>query len=753
LNPFDHLTKERLKAEQELQELISSVNAEALLSSMIAQLIFVPTGSSFGDKYGNHPAMLETLAVNCIPRFGDNNDTRLPAPITQHCYHLLEKIFHGKMFEGFGDPEKEKAKTPLALQMKIHSQVVRGSAFPEQTAHKIQVIQGNFDKWFEKNLGLSPKRAVDIVYALVSKTESLATEHTPPSRKEAEACKKLYNELRAKKGRTEKEQEFIDYLSHEGENGAFIFGYVTYQNEVMPNVLPLDLSAIDIEPVVTDVEAKAFKGLFCVNRQNIDDVEHIQRKPFYELPSGKVLFSEISNSFDVIWDTYEKAARTESKFYDSRYQKKKAKWLEQRAYEHLCKFFPKDSVYQSLTYPDPTKESGTTELDLAVKWGPFLIVMEAKAKQFRFESVTGHASKLRTDIKKNVEDAYQQALRAIQYINENDTCAFIEAEGGRKLTFDSASVHKIFPISLSFHHLAGIATQLDELENMGLFTSNKYPFSICESDLELLAKIEVTPDELLHYVSKRIGILNDDKGWQGDELDLFGAYLDSRLLLPNIADESQEIPNYLSFVGYSGQFDQLMSYERGEYPDKPDISFKLPEGVDEIFHQLKQWDDDGARWISFALLELDDSVLYSVAQAVNELKHITLTHDGFRRMSFHQGDTSISVVGSSVATFEELKENMHKRGLVEKYRRKTQKSIVFGVLCNGNDKVFESADYMEFDWQPDKNMEALVQSEPACVPSITPKRNDPCFCGSGKKYKKCHKNIVEENKRKYTNLA
>ena len=49
-----------------------------------------------------------------------------------------------------------------------------------------------------------------------------------------------------KKDRTEKEQEFVDYLSHEGENGAFMFGYVTYQNEVMPNVLPIDLLALDI---------------------------------------------------------------------------------------------------------------------------------------------------------------------------------------------------------------------------------------------------------------------------------------------------------------------------------------------------------------------------------------------------------------------------------------------------------------------------------------------------------------------------
>jgi hypothetical protein len=195
-----------------------------------------------------------------------------------------------------------------------------------------------------------------------------------------------------------------------------------------------------------------------------------------------------------------------------------------------------------------------------------------------------------------------------------------------------------------------------------------------------------------------------------------------------------------------------MAFERGEYPDKPTITLRVPDGVGDIFTQLKSWDDDGARWISFALLELDDATLHAIAQTLNELKYTTIPHDGFKRMSFHQGDTTISVVGSSAATFGELKTNMQKRGLLEKYRRKTSKSIVFGVLCNGNDKVFDSADYIEFDWQFNDEFEALVKSEPAFVPSSTPKRNEPCFCGSGKKYKKCCRNKVDINRQKYANL-
>ena len=37
----------------------------------------------------------------------------------------------------------------------------------------------------------------------------------------------------------------------------------------------------------------------------------------------------------------------------------------------------------------------------------------------------------------------------------------------------------------------------------------------------------------------------------------------------------------------------------------------------------------------------------------------------------------------------------------------------------------------------DKMMNAFVGKEPT-APAVKPGRNDACWCGSGKKYKKCH---------------
>jgi hypothetical protein len=68
------------------------------------------------------------------------------------------------------------------------------------------------------------------------------------------------------------------------------------------------------------------------------------------------------------------------------------------------------------------------ELDAAVVWGPFLLLIEAKAKQFRLAGPLGDVGRLRTDLKRNVEEAFDQALRAWQYIETTELPVFKERE-------------------------------------------------------------------------------------------------------------------------------------------------------------------------------------------------------------------------------------------------------------------------------------------------------------------------------------
>jgi hypothetical protein len=43
------------------------------------------------------------------------------------------------------------------------------------------------------------------------------------------------------------------------------------------------------------------------------------------------------------------------------------------------------------------------------------------------------------------------------------------------------------------------------------------------------------------------------------------------------------------------------------------------------------------------------------------------------------------------------------------------------------------------------NLVSLISSKEEIAPVIKPERNEPCWCGSGTKYKKCH--LTEDDKK------
>ncbi len=50
-----------------------------------------------------------------------------------------------------------------------------------------------------------------------------------------------------------------------------------------------------------------------------------------------------------------------------------------------------------------------------------------------------------------------------------------------------------------------------------------------------------------------------------------------------------------------------------------------------------------------------------------------------------------------------------------------------------------------------EHVKNLFQGSVEVPPAIKPERNEPCWCGSGKKYKKCH--LLEDDKKTASNAC
>ncbi len=527
----EQISQKRKAAEQGLDSIIDECDSESLLTILMAHALLRPVEDMIGDRCGHYASMIEILASKTICKFGNKPGAPVSPFDAMESFSLLEECFFSS--DSFlGTDEGEGSSSDSYNSAKIHSAYVRGNAYPEQTEDMIQQVMGPFHVWFKEQCGITPERAISICKAITDHAVSVVNSSYDEIQECGELYARVYSKIITRKNKSFADKLFLEILPD--EKTARDYGLKIKHNEFISKDFPADLSKLELESVPSQPEIDGLKKLIGVSKATVRSDGFLKRYPLFVLEDGRVLLSDYSNAMDQLWNAFDEVAQKDQSFYDKRLQNKKAKWLEEKGIETFSRLFPDDSIYQSLDYPDPDKEGkATTELDIAVKWGPFLILCEAKAKKFRFDHVTGTPAKLRTDLKKNAEDAYSQCLRAMRYIKRSGEAVFTERKTGRKLSITAGTTSKIYPISLSLHHLGGLATKLSQLGDLNLFQSISFPFSICLSDLDTILKADITPDVFLHYIERRIRVLEDSLRMDGDEHDLFLAYLDSRLQLVN----------------------------------------------------------------------------------------------------------------------------------------------------------------------------------------------------------------------------
>ena len=729
-----------------LEQLLESVDAARLFVAVIANTSFGPEGSISEITHGDVPVKIETLAYYAYPFFGKSSQKITPWHINE-CIKILDTLQALRlMVPRFPkDASEPNSLEEIANAIRMQAEFVRGSAFPEQTAGEIIAIQGRFENWFKQATNIRPTRAQDMLWSIIRALERKINSVMPDIRKQVKAAGKKWLEIKRKspKNRSQTEDQILEILPD--EQIAEAFELVSILSDVAPEILPIGLSDLnDLEPAPTLEEWEGLIGLIGMtkkHRESMSEIIEVCRRPLFVLPDNRVILVDISNALDALWESFEHVAKTDLGFFSGQYQREKAKWLQQKIVHCLSRIFPSQYIYQNLIYPDPDKCYGSkTELDIAVHWGPFLILLEAKAKQFRLESQLGDFARLRSDIKANVEDAFNQAKRAAEYINKTDKPEFLEPSTGRRLIISKDNINRMYLVTVSQHLLAGLATRLSMFKNLGLFRSDEYPLSISIADLETVTTFCDGPDVLLHYIEKRLAIQKESLEIRADELDFFGAYLQTRLQPPRLWDREGEKPTGVWLHGFSSQFDDWVAYKRGDLNTPPSIELEIPIEIKEILGELRKRGDYASRWISFALLNMSDSMLDQIAKNLSALRTATLTPGMFRRWTYYEGETVVSLIGSLDLSPLLLEQRTEIRAVIEKYRHKAVKSIGFGIMVKDRSKPFQCASWVEFPWEYDAETEKFIQDEPPSLPvhgAKFPSRNAPCLCGSGKKFKKC----------------
>ncbi len=483
-------------------------------------------------------------------------------------------------------------------------------------------------------------------------------------------------------------------------------------------------------------------GLTPETRKKIEKPRDVQNRPVYYLSDDRLLFFDRASVYDSLFEAFDQLTRADQKFRDSKYIPHLAKWVETEVSKYLSRIFPAEYVFTSVTYPDPDTKGGETELDTAVLWPPFLLLGEVKGKQFRPRSRTGDPARLRDDLRANIEDAFTQASRATRFIESADIVQFKEKATGRILAIRRRDLQRVFPISITLHHFAGLTTQLAWLKNIGLFKDSAYPWSVSLGDLDIITRFADTPDVFLHYIQRRFDLQRSEKNIMADELDLFGTYLDSRLHPSQFWDSTTEdgrAPTLFMISGGSERFDEWHEAELGRREKHPDIKLDFPPRLTEVLRELRIRKDDASRWIAFALLDLSPGAVSAIERTLDDVRRNARPDGRVMRVTFKDNDLTVTIMASRGLRSEELKRQAVFRINLEKYRHRTSASLLIAIDADDSKFPFEHALWAEGRWVREEVFEKHLAGEgpKALIGDSLPGRNDPCFCGSGKKFKRC----------------
>jgi hypothetical protein len=410
----------------------------------------------------------------------------------------------------------------------------------------------------------------------------------------------------------------------------------------------------------------------------------------------------------------------------------RGQYTEAFALRRLKEVFGADRVFQGVNI-DRGKGDRLGEIDVLVLFGDRAIVLQAKSKRLTMASRRGNDLQLRGDFKAAVQDAYDQAMDCAAALRD-PSLTFVTADGR---ALDIPELSQIFPVCLVADHYPALAFQTDQFLVRRTVETVLSPLIIDVFALDVMTEMLARPLRFLSYLELRS--LYGSKVTIQHEITLLSYHLKYNLWLDDEYD----------FIALDDDFaadiEIAMGARRIGLPGKatPDGILTVIAGrhLDELIRTIEA--EPFGAMTDFVLLayQLSGSALRDVADGIDRVLQFARAKG---TSDFTLGFASSGLtIHANLAPRSEAEERLEGHMTLRKYSQKAD--AWYGLCLSPATGEIRFGKKVAFPWKYDASIGALARQlgKPARVASAVrsgPKlgRNEPCYCGSGKKYKKCH---------------
>lgn len=501
---------------------------------------------------------------------------------------------------------------------------------------------------------------------------------------------------------------------------------------------------------------------FFTSKKSNDDYKYFSQNSVYQLKpilmfENKYLIQNLQHFEMNIKEAITDEIKSKQKIW-KKYLDKRGEFLEQKTKNIFNNVF-KDNIYYSSLYYDFDGEH--CELDGLIEFGDTLLLIEAKSGQYHSSAKSGGLLRLKDNISDSIEFATKQAIRSKEYILSAEKVTFTNKKGNPILNIQHKNFQNVYVINVTLEYFAELAVDLHRLTNLKLFNFEYFPWSICLNDLEVISEFLQDPYEFLHYIHFRTSFTNylTNSELVSYELDLLAYYCHDYTFMPEMLTSSPDLGEIISSNPPPSILDNPKNFNVSIYQQVADASpyfnyyfnnkavgttvdvvkRTYTKRIQEIINKLKSYKK---RYnVSFLLyfLELSEANQLNFENQLDNLIQLYENDHKDHNVSITNFFTeihSIRTCGCTIFVASETDRIIVKRNAslwCAKKKDDTNSTDWIGIiyyldedLNYINDFILTGDSYYGID-----NIEKVSLAKDVG-------RNDPCPCGSSKKYKKCH---------------
>lgn len=418
----------------------------------------------------------------------------------------------------------------------------------------------------------------------------------------------------------------------------------------------------------------------------------------------------------------------------------RGRYTEEFCANRLAAVFGERHIYKNVEIIGP-KEKTLGEIDVLVIFGDRVIILQAKSKRLTLEARRGNDRVIEGDFQKSVQKAYDQGFTCAELVS-NPSLKFVEqARGEIAIPRHAKEIYIICAVSDNYPAMNFQARQFLAVNHAPRILP---PLITDVFGIDVMTEMLESPLRFLSYLNRRAQY--HDKLIAFDELTILSFHLKKNLWI----DEGK-YDRVMLTDDLTADLDVAMSVRRDHVDGK-----RTPDGIltrlagsafERLIQEIESRADAATIDLGMMLLRLGEHAAMKVSEAVD------LTTERCRRdgkphnfvLPISEGSTGF-IVHSNLDSDPIAVDRLRSHCLDRKYVSKA--NTWYGICLAPTDAAIRFGVNLDFEWTHDAGMEKRTRHMAMPVNVDVPRtgrsrknkigRNDPCPCGSGKKYKRCH---------------